>query len=137
MLERRSFPRSAFMADVSARVCGKRLLLYVYDLSMDGCMIQTSSVEPAEGQRVALNFSKQCTAIGTVLWRKNRNLGLKFESRLASDTVELLVKAASVTAYSSVPHWKVDRSVLKVANRKVDPPRFAASLCELQGCSPE
>jgi hypothetical protein len=134
VLERRSIPRSTFRANVPCSIGDQCLELYVYDLSMDGCMIQTSSDGPMEGQTVVLNFSEECTATGVVLWRKNQNLGLKFETRLASEVVELLVKAAALSPSFPLPPGQFDRSVLKVAHRKIDPPRYGMSqgMCDTQ-----
>ena len=52
--ERRHFPRSAFMADVPAYIDGRSASLFVYDLSMDGCMIQDKSLKLRAGQLIVL-----------------------------------------------------------------------------------
>lgn len=124
IVERRQFPRSAFMADVPARIDGQSLSLFVYDLSMDGCMIQTANVEVSEGQVVVLEFDARCTAAGTVLWRQNLTAGMKFETRLKPAAVARLVSAAADNSYAREAIPRLDRSVLKVDNRKVDPPRY-------------
>lgn len=122
--DRRHFPRSAFMADVAARLDGQSLSLFVYDLSMDGCMIQTANVEVHEGQAVVLEFDADCKAIGTVLWRKNLSAGVQFEARLHRDAVARLVNAAADGPYAKDAFPRLDRSVLRVDNRKIDPPRY-------------
>jgi hypothetical protein len=124
MEERRQFPRSAFMADVFAQVLGRRLRLFVYDLSMDGCMVQTADLEVIEGQTIILEFDESCTTIGKVLWKRNITAGMKFESRLEPAVVNRLVKAAENNSYAQELSPIFDRSVLKVEHRKVDPPKF-------------
>jgi len=121
LIERRHFARSAFMADVLAQVDGKAVTLFVYDLSMDGCMIQTTGHEVREGQVVVLEFDALCTAAGTILWRRNLTAGLQFETRLKPAAVARLVEAAAGGPYAELAIPKLDRAVLK---RKVDPPRF-------------
>ena len=123
MEERRQLPRSAFLADVQARVGGRRLSLFVYDLSMDGCMIQTSNLAIVEGQAIILELDAQCAAIGTVIWRKNLTAGMQFKSRLNPAVVKRLVEAARQSPYAQTPVPQVDRSVLRADHRKVDPPR--------------
>jgi len=112
------------MADVPAHVEGSGVSLFVYDLSMDGCMIQTGNVEVSEGQIIVLEFEKGCTVIGTVLWRKNVTAGLQFETRLKPAAVMRLVEAAAQNPYAQEAVPKLDRSVLKVDKRRIDPPRF-------------
>lgn len=123
MEERRQFPRSAYMADVLAQVRGQRLRLFVYDLSMDGCMVQTSNLEVFEGQTIILQFDDRCTAVGRVLWKKNITAGMKFENRLDPAVVSRLVEAAANNSFMQEWVPPLDRSVLKVRHRKVDPPR--------------
>ena len=122
LVERRHFPRSAFMADVPAQADGEIVSLFVYDLSMDGCMIQTANVEVSEGQLIVLEFEKGCTVIGSVLWRKNLTAGLQFETRLKPAAVTRLVEAAADNPYAQDVLSKLDRSVLKVDKRRIDAP---------------
>jgi hypothetical protein len=124
------------MTDVAARVGGKTLILYVYDFSMDGCMIQTSNAEPHEGQTVVLRFDKRCTASGTVLWRKNLNMGIKFERRLEPDVVARLIRLAARTRGADDDEWSIDRSVLRRTANRIDPPRVLPSDSNAQLCTP-
>jgi len=123
MKERRHFPRSDFMADVAARIEGRRLSLFVYDLSMDGCMIQTSNLEVKEGQIIRLELDEHCEAAGMVIWRKNLTAGLKFKARLKPRVVARLVEAAAQSPYARALSPQIDRDVLRGDHRKVDPPR--------------
>ena len=112
------------MADVAAQIQGQWLHLFVYDLSMDGCMLQTADPEVFEGQTIILQFDDHCTTVGIVLWKKNITAGMQFESRLEPAVVNRLVRAAAKNAYAQAHTPIFDRSVLKIQNRKVDPPRF-------------
>ena len=124
LIDRRHFPRSVFMADVLAQADGEAATLFVYDLSMDGCMIQTAGLEVREGQVIVLTFDPDCTAVGTVLWRKNLTAGIQFEARLKPAAVARLVDAAADSPYADEVLPKLDRKVLRVDHRKIDPPRF-------------
>ena len=124
LTERRHFPRSAFMADVPAQADGEIVSLFVYDLSMDGCMIQTANVEVREGQVIVLAFDEHCIAAGTVLWRRNLTAGMQFETRLKPEAVERLLDAAAEGPFAQEANPEIDRRVLKAGNRKIDPPRF-------------
>jgi hypothetical protein len=112
------------MADVPAQADGEAVTLFVYDLSMDGCMIQIAGIELREGQIIVLEFDAHCTATGTVQWRKNLTAGLQFETRLKPAVVARLVEAAAGGPYAEMAIPKLDRAVLKVDKRKIDPPRF-------------
>ena len=112
------------MADVLAQVRGEQLRLFVYDMSMDGCMLQTANLEVFEGQTIILQFDDRCTAIGMVLWKRNITAGVKFERRLEPEVVDRLVRAAADNAYARGLCPILDRSALKLESRKVDPPRF-------------
>lgn len=112
------------MADVPAYIDGRSVSLFVYDLSMDGCMIQAKSLKVREGQVIVLGFDERCTAVGTVLWRRNLTAGVRFETRLEPEAVARLLEAAAESPYAQEAFPRIDRSVLKVDNRKIDPPRF-------------
>jgi hypothetical protein len=124
LMERRNFPRSAYMADVPAHADGRPVTLFVYDLSMDGCMIQSATLEVREGQAIVLEFDEQCTAAGTVQWCKNLSAGMRFSSPLKPDTIARLVATVANGPYVEDAFPKLDRRVLKAGERKIDPPRY-------------
>lgn len=122
MPESRYFLRSDFMADVPAELDGRRLDVFVYDLSVDGCMVETSDSEVHQGSSIRVHFDQQCMS-GTVLWRKNRNLGVQFKTRMKSTEVDRLVRKAASSPYKTLPWERLDRSSLKVPKRKAELPR--------------
>ena len=99
--ERRQFLRSAYMADVAAQIQGQWLHLFVYDLSMDGCMLQTADTDVFEGQTIVLQFDDHCTTVGIVLWKKNITAGMhspSFDGHHLSGEQEMTIYNTHVAA---------------------------------------
>jgi hypothetical protein len=102
-MERRANLRSAFMAHIEGRLDGAPLRLFAYDLSMDGCMVETEDIRLAEGAVVELVLDPATTVSAKVIWRKNRNAGLKFEAKLEPGLVAALVSGNASTHSHDVP----------------------------------
>lgn len=90
-MERRAHLRSAFMEHVQGCLNGAVLRLFTYDLSMDGCMIETGDASVVEGSIIELTLVPGTPTIGKVIWRKNRNAGIKFDTKLDPQLVATLV----------------------------------------------
>jgi hypothetical protein len=94
-MERR---RSVRMPIVSAARCsvGARAEdVTAYDISTDGCLIESSNGFVVVGDTVSIHFAGEAPFEGTVIWRKHRNAGVEFAEPLARTVVERIVQQSN------------------------------------------
>ena len=91
MLERRALPRAKVKVGVACCVRGRTEGAEIYDLSADGCMIQSSPGFGNAGDKILIRFSDGTGTEGTIIWRNNLNAGVQFSQRL--ETAERVLSA--------------------------------------------
>ena len=89
--ERRTTRRTSLMREVDALIEDRRVPLLVYDLSMDGCKIDTSDEELSGGDDISLQLHDDVLAKGKVVWRINRNAGVQFDEMLSRDALKAVL----------------------------------------------
>lgn len=111
------------MAEIDAHLDGAPLSLFVYDLSMDGCMIETDDPRIVEDTVLDLAFDERTAVGATVIWRKNRNAGLKFLDRLRSPVVAALIERnGNEGEYGAIALTRAVRLKSSRSARQVWPP---------------
>lgn len=91
--ERRTTRRTSLMREVDALIEGRRVPLLVYDLSLDGCKIDTSDEEFAGGDDINLQLHENVLASGKVVWRINRNAGVQFDQKLSNEDLRAVLSS--------------------------------------------
>jgi len=85
----RSYNRLSVDKEVACRVDGERRFVTLYNLSSGGCMIECFD-DIAEGSRVDLDLNDMTPMKGRVVWRIEKNAGIKFDAPLHPAVVESL-----------------------------------------------
>lgn len=80
-MERRKFDRVVVGIDIEISIRGLLEPVHLYDLSMDGCMIETSGAPNEAGDPVSIDLNG-FTVEGAVIWSKGPCAGVQFASRL-------------------------------------------------------
>ena len=83
----RSYNRSTIDKEIACRVDGIRDYVTLYNLSSGGCMIESFG-DMAEGSRVDLDLNDITSMKGTVVWRIEKNAGIKFDVPLHPAVVQ-------------------------------------------------
>ena len=78
MAERRKVERQHVVAQVDYRSGWKSDQAVAYDLSTNGCMLESSAgfVEP--GDNILIRFTSRIAVEGKVIWQERRNAGIEF-----------------------------------------------------------
>ena len=83
----RSYNRLSIDKEIACKVEGTREYVMLYNLSCGGCMIECFG-DMQEGSRVEVDLSEVASMNGTVVWRIERNAGIKFDVPLHAAVVE-------------------------------------------------
>ena len=78
MGERRKVARQRIVAEVDYRSGWKSERTFAYDLSTNGCMIETSPGYVEPGDAVLVRFTERVAVEGKVIWQERRNAGIEF-----------------------------------------------------------
>ncbi|WP_379547291.1 PilZ domain-containing protein [Qipengyuania sp. DSG2-2] len=89
----RSYNRLSLDKEIACRVDGVREYVTLYNVSSGGCMIECVG-DMAEGSRVDLDLNDVTPMRGSVVWRIEKNAGIKFDVPLHTAVVESLGYAA-------------------------------------------
>ena len=84
----RSYNRFVIDQEVECTIEGVRDMVGLYNLSSGGCMIESSSSLLKPGVEVVVDLKGFHRARGTVVWRIDRNAGIKFEIPLHHSVIE-------------------------------------------------
>ena len=79
-MDARSWSRHAIKKDVVCTIEGRRDVVFLYDLSTAGCMMEVPHDDVAVGDLVRVELLDFETAQGEVVWRAERNAGVRFNS---------------------------------------------------------
>ena len=86
----RSYNRFKTDHKVECRIGRKKGTVSLYNLSSGGCMIETGSKLAEQGVRVEVKLSEKVAMPGKIVWRVDRNVGIKFDLPLHQKVVEAL-----------------------------------------------
>jgi hypothetical protein len=90
-MDERASRRVVVDLQVGAKVNGRLLRLLAYDLSMDGCMVDTCGEPlPAAGNAITIQLADALEIAGTLVWTLGRFGGVQFAQRLKHNLVEEL-----------------------------------------------
>jgi hypothetical protein len=92
MLERRAAERLKIHAVVDLSVGERSERVMAYDLSTDGCMLQSDKALLHADDSVALIFPNGSSASGRVVWTKHRNAGVQFAEPMPLSAVARIAK---------------------------------------------
>ncbi|WP_128892334.1 PilZ domain-containing protein [Erythrobacter sp. HKB08] len=99
-MEMRSYNRFSTDQEIECAVDGKRGVVKLYNLSCGGCMIETPDEAIDEGTQIRLRLQPKVIVNGRVVWRIEKNAGIKFETPLHQTVVE---------QFGYVPNSEFDR----------------------------
>lgn len=109
-MDRRAVERIKLEAQVQCTVGARGEPATAYDISTDGCMVETSNGFVEMGETLRIAFPGGWLAEGIVVWRRHRNAGVQFDGPLSPASVNGIVRAARlshpsgpVSARESVP----------------------------------
>ena len=85
----RSYNRLSIDKEIACRVDGVREYVMLYNLSSGGCMIECVGAVDV-GSRVDLDLNDVASVRGNVVWRIDKNAGIKFDVPLHTAVVESL-----------------------------------------------
>ena len=86
--ERREQPRSSLAMPARVRRLTHCQSAMVRDLSPTGCKLETSGFSLGPGNRVLIRPTGFESLLGTVIWSRNGQSGVKFDDELGQTTVE-------------------------------------------------
>ena len=87
-MDQRASERYVVDLELKGTLEARKLRACVYDLSMDGCMIEAEGTPlPERGQSLQLIFPQGIKVAGTLAWASNRNAGVQFSQRLNAAVV--------------------------------------------------
>jgi hypothetical protein len=92
VLERRAAERLKIEAVVDLSVGERSGRVMAYDLSTDGCMLQSDKALLHADARVELTFPNGSSASGRVVWTKHRNAGVQFAEPMPLSAVARIAK---------------------------------------------
>jgi hypothetical protein len=75
---------------IECRIGRKRETVTLYNLSCGGCMIETASTAAEVDERVTVLVTDGTSIPGRIVWRIEKNAGIKFEIPLHHKLVERL-----------------------------------------------
>lgn len=86
--ERRVYPRSSLAMPAQVRRLSHNLPAIVRDLSSAGCKLETPELPLTAGNRVLIRPAGFESLLGTVIWSRDDEAGVKFDEALSQATVD-------------------------------------------------
>lgn len=98
-MEERSWNRHVVRKEVVCTVGGVRDVVFLYDLSAGGCMIEMPPETVAVGDTVRIELGDFETALGEVVWRAESSAGVRFDAPVHEAIVRHLGFTPTATAF--------------------------------------
>ena len=76
--------------EVSCRFAGRKAIVLMYDLSVDGCMIDAADLEVTAGDPIVLDLLDERSTSGEIVWEKAGCAGVRFTEPLHPVIVQYL-----------------------------------------------
>lgn len=109
-MDERSNERVVTDLTIPATILGLGSEVHIYNLSIDGCMVEATSVALQTDHILSLTFLDQITIQGRVIWRYGQYAGVRFLGELHPAVVEHLgFKPSLVSVERLVPRDRFDR----------------------------
>ncbi len=123
-MDERASKRVAVDKEIECRVGGRSARVLLYNLSVGGCMIETSNGLVSEGDWASLKLSDTILAGGVVIWQIGRNAGIRFEQALHGAIVEFLGFKPSIQSFDHAwPRDRFGRPLPELKTRSRETPR--------------
>ncbi|WP_232496011.1 PilZ domain-containing protein [Novosphingobium kaempferiae] len=89
-MDARNWSRHIVEKEVACAVDGVRGLVFLYDLSMGGCMFEMTDLRDVGGRQVAVELYEYETTRGEVVWQMDRCVGVRFDTPIHDAVVRHL-----------------------------------------------
>ncbi|AOR76968.1 hypothetical protein NRB_24630 [Novosphingobium sp. 11B] len=89
-MEARNWSRHIVEKDVACLVEGAREQVFLYDLSMGGCMFEMACDRDMRERSATLDLQGQGIVQGQVVWQVGRCIGMRFEALIPQAVVRRL-----------------------------------------------
>ncbi|WP_330704475.1 PilZ domain-containing protein [Novosphingobium resinovorum] len=89
-MDARNWNRHIVEKDVACVVDGARAQVFLYDLSLGGCMFEIAEDRDLQGRAVAVELYEYETTAGQVVWQAGRCVGVRFDAPIHDAVVRHL-----------------------------------------------
>lgn len=89
-MEARNWSRHIVEQDVTCLVDGMREQVFLYDLSVGGCMFEMTRDRDMRERSAILDLQGQGTVQGQVVWQVGRCIGMRFDALIRETVVRRL-----------------------------------------------
>lgn len=89
-MDARRFQRTVVDRDVECMIDGLRDFVFLYNLSVSGCMIEVSNPAAAIGSLIKLDLAGLTDIQGHIVWKVDRNAGIEFTRTIPEQVVQYL-----------------------------------------------
>jgi hypothetical protein len=89
-MDNRRFQRTVVDREVECEIESERDFVFLYNLSVNGCMIETFNAAAQAGSLIKLNLAGLEDIKGVVIWRIGCNAGIEFDRVIPQSVVEYL-----------------------------------------------
>ncbi|GLK46709.1 MULTISPECIES: PilZ domain-containing protein [Novosphingobium] len=89
-MEARNWSRHIVEQDVTCLVDGAREQVFLYDLSVGGCMFEMACERDMRERSATLELQGQGTVQGQVVWQVGRCIGMRFDTLIPEAVVRRL-----------------------------------------------
>lgn len=86
----RRYERIVIEKEVECEIEGVRDYVFLYNLSVGGCMIEVDSPTAHIGSTVSIDLAGIAEVEGRIVWRKERNAGVEFNGTIPDSIVQYL-----------------------------------------------
>ncbi|GAA4036253.1 PilZ domain-containing protein [Parerythrobacter jejuensis] len=97
----RSFNRFDTDEEIPCRIDGEKDVATLYNLSSGGCMIETRNSSAREGSEIEVNLRDMATAQGIIVWKVDKQAGVKFATPVHQKIVEMLGYTATAEKFDA------------------------------------
>jgi hypothetical protein len=122
-MDERNFERVQVDKVVACSTARGAQQVLLYNLSVDGCMIECEGAPLAKGEEVTLSLTDLGRARGRVVWQAGVNAGVQFSHRIHDAAVQHLGFKPSPNCFDEL--WPVDRFGRPLT--RLEPPRTRLS----------
>lgn len=88
-------------SDITCEIAGKTYGVTLYDISCGGCMVETNSSAAEIGANIVVHLNDEAEASGVIVWRHDKNAGIKFDAVLSSGVLEDMGFVVSAEEFDS------------------------------------
>ena len=101
-MDGRAHRRVVVDREIECRIDDRKEQVFLYDLSISGCMIEISQGQLTIGDSVVVKLTHFVQAHGQVVWQIEQNAGVRFEAPLPDLLVERLGFQPNTTRFEDL-----------------------------------